>query len=137
MKKIAAMAEAYDGKDSDRRTLGRYLETDLPLVAIAPHCPLGPIALAACLQIGICTPNHQIQEMSLGIHYNVAAGSYDIDSYVRNPEVFKVTDGHVDILNGPGLGIEVNEDLVREVAKTAEVWPLGSFYGRDAGLREW
>ncbi|GAB7345018.1 hypothetical protein MBLNU457_3438t1 [Dothideomycetes sp. NU457] len=118
LKKIAAMAEAYD-------------------VAIAPHCPLGPIALAACLQIGICTPNHQIQEMSLGIHYNVAAGSYDIDSYVQNPEVFKVTDGHVDILNGPGLGIEVNEDLVREVAKTAEVWPLGSFYGRDAGLREW
>jgi len=75
--------------------------------------------------------------MSLGIHYNVAAGSHDIDSYVQNPEVFKVTDGHVDILNGPGLGIEVNEELVREVSKTAEVWPLGSFYGKDAGLREW
>ena len=40
-------------------------------VAVAPHCPLGPIALAACLQIGISTPNHQIQEMSVGMHYNV------------------------------------------------------------------
>ncbi|KAK1090121.1 hypothetical protein LTR48_008924, partial [Friedmanniomyces endolithicus] len=60
MRRIAAMAEAYD-------------------VALAPHCPLGPIALAACMQIGICTPNHQIQEMSLGMHYNVLAGEYDIN----------------------------------------------------------
>ena len=51
-RKIAAMAEAYD-------------------VAVAPHCPLGPLALAACLQIAACTPNVAIQEMSLGIHYNV------------------------------------------------------------------
>ncbi len=52
---MASMAEAYD-------------------VAIAPHCPLGPIALAACLQIGLSTPNFVIQEMSLGIHYNTEAG---------------------------------------------------------------
>ena len=48
------MAEAYD-------------------VAVAPHCPLGPLALAACLQIAACTPNVAIQEMCLGIHYNPAA----------------------------------------------------------------
>ena len=53
-RKIAAMAEAYD-------------------VAVAPHCPLGPLALAACLQLAACTPNVAIQEMSLGIHYNVGA----------------------------------------------------------------
>lgn len=50
-KKIAAMAEAYD-------------------VAVAPHCPLGPVALSACVQLDICTPNVFIQEQSLGIHYN-------------------------------------------------------------------
>lgn len=37
-RKIASMAEAYD-------------------VAVAPHCPLGPVALAACVQMDACTPN--------------------------------------------------------------------------------
>jgi galactonate dehydratase len=50
-RKIAAMAEAYD-------------------VALAPHCPLGPVALAAALQVDFCTPNALIQEQSFGIHYN-------------------------------------------------------------------
>lgn len=49
-KKIAAMAEAYD-------------------VAVAPHCPLGPVALSACVQLDICTPNVFIQEQSLGNVY--------------------------------------------------------------------
>ena len=57
VRKIAAMAEAYD-------------------VAVAPHCPLGPLALGACLQIAACTPNHAIQEISLGIHYNT--GGHDL-----------------------------------------------------------
>ncbi|KAK0321387.1 hypothetical protein LTR82_007840 [Friedmanniomyces endolithicus] len=118
MRRIAAMAEAYD-------------------VALAPHCPLGPIALAACLQIGICTPNHQIQEMSLGMHYNVLAGEYDINSYVTNPEVFDVKDGFVEKLTGPGLGIEINEELVRKVAETTEPWPLMGFVGKDGAYREW
>ena len=118
LRRIAAMAETYD-------------------IAVAPHCPLGPIALAACLQIGISTPNHQIQEMSLGIHYNVQAGDYDINSYITNPEVFNVKDGFVEILQGPGLGIEVNEELVRKVSETAVPWPLGGFVGKDGGYREW
>ncbi|KAM3067337.1 hypothetical protein ACMFMF_009830 [Clarireedia jacksonii] len=65
MRRIAGMAEAYD-------------------VALAPHCPLGPIALAANIQIAAATPNHAIQEMSLGIHYNV--GGQDLTSYTLNPE---------------------------------------------------
>ncbi|GAM84797.1 hypothetical protein ANO11243_027980 [Dothideomycetidae sp. 11243] len=118
IRKIAAMAEAYD-------------------VAIAPHCPLGPIALAACLQIGVCTPNHQIQEMSMGMHYNVAAGEYDIHSYVTNPEAFAVKAGFVAAPPGAGLGIEINEELVRESSKTVQPWPLVGFVGPDNGFREW
>ena len=57
-RKIAAMAEAYD-------------------VAVAPHCPLGPIALAACVQMDTCTPNVFIQEQSLGIHYNQGSDLLD------------------------------------------------------------
>ncbi|KAL1589747.1 hypothetical protein WHR41_01677 [Cladosporium halotolerans] len=118
LRRIAAMAETYD-------------------VAVAPHCPLGPIALAACLQIGLSTPNHQIQEMSVGMHYNVEAGEYDISSYVTNPEVFAVKDGFVEMLQGPGLGIEINEDLVRQVAQSTKPWELKGFVGKDGGYREW
>lgn len=127
-------------------------------VAVAPHCPLGPIALAACLQIGISTPNHQIQEMSVGMHYNVegqtatesypknsanefclpsAAGEYDINSYVTNPEAFTVKNGFVEALQGPGLGIEINEGVVRKVAETTKPWDLKGFVGEDGGYREW
>lgn len=116
--------------------LDDYTLTILP-VAIAPHCPLGPVALAACIQIGVCTPNHQIQEMSQGIHYNVAAGDHDIHTYVTNPEVFAVEDGFVKVPTGPGLGIEINEALVRELSASAKPWPLGGFVGPDSGIREW
>ncbi|KAG9538744.1 mandelate racemase/muconate lactonizing enzyme family protein, partial [Aureobasidium melanogenum] len=118
MRRIAAMAETYD-------------------VAIAPHCPLGPIALAACLQIGLCTPNHMIQEMSVGIHYNTEAGEHDIHSYVLNSEIFKVKDGYLDAFKGPGLGIEVDEEAVRRVAENTQPWLLQGFVGVDGGLREW
>lgn len=118
LRRIAAMAETFD-------------------VAVAPHCPLGPIALAACLQIGVSTPNHQIQEMSVGMHYNVEAGEYDISSYVTNPEVFAVKDGFVEALEKPGLGIEIDEELVRKVAKETRPWELKGFVGKDGGYREW
>lgn len=75
--------------------------------------------------------------MSLGMHYNTLAGEHDIHSYVHNPEVFAVRDGFVDALQGPGLGIEVNEEVIREVAKTAVSWPLCGFVGADGGIREW
>ncbi len=71
-RKIAAMAEAYD-------------------VALAPHCPLGPIALAACLQVDAVSYNAFIQEQSLGIHYNK---SNDILDYISNKEVFQYADGY-------------------------------------------
>ena len=44
-RKIATMAEAYD-------------------VAVALHCPLGPLALATCLQLDACTYNAFIQEQA-------------------------------------------------------------------------
>ena len=112
------MAEAYD-------------------VAIAPHCPLGPIALAACMQFAMATPNFAIQEMSLGIHYNVEAGNYDINNYVKDKGIWKVTNGYVEGPQGVGLGIEVDEEEVRQVAKTATPWALKGFIGPDGSIREW
>lgn len=118
IRRIAAMAEAYD-------------------VALAPHCPLGPIALAASIQIDLCTPNFVIQEMSLGIHYNTEAGEYDIHSYVTDPTVFDIKDGHVAAPSGIGLGIDIDEDKVRAIAKETEPWLPKEFYAEDGGIREW
>lgn len=118
LRRIASMAEAYD-------------------VAIAPHCPLGPIALAACVQFAMATPNFVIQEMSLGIHYNVEAGEYDLNNYVKDKSVWDVKGGYVEGLHGDGLGIEVDEDEVRNVARTAPAWALKGFIGPDGSIREW
>lgn len=118
LRRIAAMAETFD-------------------VTVAPHCPIGPIALAACMQVDLMAPNFSIQEMGLGIHYNVQSGEYDITSYLKNPGVFDVKDGYVDALTGPGLGIEIDEEMVRQVAKVTEPWRSGAFYGPDSAIREW
>lgn len=116
LRRIAAMAEAYD-------------------VALAPHAPLGPIALAASCQVDLASPNFAIQEMSLGIHYN--AGSQDLTSYTKNPEVWDVKDGYIDVLRGPGLGIEIDEEQVRALSKGAAAWVSPGFIGPGGEIREW
>jgi galactonate dehydratase len=114
-RKIAAMAEAYD-------------------VALAPHCPLGPIALASCLQVDACSPNAFIQEQSLGIHYNQGN---DILDYILNPQTFEYQDGFVSLPKGPGLGVEVNEEKVREAAKIGHDWKNPVWRNDDGTVAEW
>ena len=115
VRKIASMAEAYD-------------------VALALHCPLGPIALATCLQLdGVCY-NAFIQEQSLGIHYNE---SNDLLDYIHNPAVFHYEDGFVEIPNGPGLGIEVNEGYVIERARMGHRWRNPIWRHADGSFAEW
>ncbi len=115
VRKIAAMAEAYD-------------------LAVAPHCPLGPIALAACLQLDFCTPNAFIQEQSLGIHYNQGT---DLLDYLKDPTVFHYQDGFVTLPAGPGLGVEVCEDTVREKARTGHDWRNPIWRNADGTVTEW
>lgn len=114
-RKIAAMAEAYD-------------------VALALHCPLGPIALAANLQIDAGCYNAFIQEQSLGIHYNQAN---DLLDYVSNPEVFAYRDGMVSIPTGPGLGIEVNEAYVKSRVEEGHRWRNPVWRHADGSFAEW
>jgi galactonate dehydratase len=115
VRKISAMAEAFD-------------------VAVAPHCPLGPIALAASLQLDACTPNAIIQEQSLGIHYNQES---DLLDYLKNPNVFAYQDGYVPVLKGPGLGIEIDEEKVREAAKVGHDWKNPVWRNADGAIAEW
>jgi len=114
-RRIAAMAEAYD-------------------IAVALHCPLGPIALAACLQLDAASYNAFIQEQSLGIHYNTGN---DLLDYLSNPEVFRFDDGYVTIPSGPGLGIEVNEDYVTERAAEGHRWRNPVWRHADGSVAEW
>jgi len=114
-RKIAFMAEAYD-------------------VALALHCPLGPIALAACLQIDAGCYNAFIQEQSLGIHYNE---SNDLLDYVKDPSVFAYKDGMVAIPKGAGLGIEVNEEYVAERALIGHRWRNPVWRHADGSVAEW
>ena len=115
VKKIAAMAEAYD-------------------VALAPHCPLGPIALAACLNVDAVSYNAVIQEQSIGIHYNVGKSVLD---YVNNKEDFRFTDGCVQLPVKPGIGVDVNRDLVLEENKTPHNWKNPVWRHADGSIAEW
>ncbi len=114
-KKIISMAEAFD-------------------VAAAPHCPLGPIALAACLQVDATCHNAFIQEQSLGIHYNQGS---DLLDYLMDKTVFQYEKGYVDIPSKPGLGIEINEDHVRKMAAIGHNWRNPVWRHADGSVAEW
>jgi galactonate dehydratase len=114
-RKIAAMAEGYD-------------------IALALHCPLGPIALAANLQLDAVCYNGFIQEQSLGIHYN---DTNDLLDYLSDRSVFAYRDGFVAIPSGPGLGIEVNEELVRQKATEGHRWRNPIWRHEDGSFAEW
>ncbi|MUV37053.1 Galactonate dehydratase [Lentibacillus sp. JNUCC-1] len=114
-KKILSMAEAFD-------------------VAAAPHCPLGPIALAACLQVDATSHNAFIQEQSLGIHYNVGS---DLLDYVEDPSVFAYENGYVQIPKGPGLGITVNEAHVKKMTEEGHNWRNPVWRHVDGSVAEW
>ncbi|SRR6056297_2599446 len=104
VKKIAAMAETYYCK-------------------IAPHNPLGPISLAANIHLGACTPNFLIAE-----HFGMKE-EWDIgEGYLMKP--FKVEEGYIRVPNLPGLGITVNEDILKE-RKYEGDWDSPRLYAED------
>jgi galactonate dehydratase len=115
VRRIAAMAEAYD-------------------VAVAPHCPLGPIALAAALQVDGATPNVFIQEQSLGIHYHESS---DLLDYLAEPGVFGYAGGAATIPGRPGLGIAVDEERVRLAAERGHRWRNPIWRHEDGTIAEW
>ncbi|NPV81370.1 MAG: galactonate dehydratase [Firmicutes bacterium] len=98
--------------------------------SIAPHNPLGPISLAACLQLDACTPNFLIQE-----HPGMKEG-WDLgQGYLKKPFIIK--DGYISVPGGPGLGIEVDEDVVQERAYPGD-WDTPRLYHNDDGtVADW
>ena len=96
---IAGMAESY-------------------YAAVAPHCPLGPISLAACIQLDASIPNFLAQEHTM-------FG----EDYLKEPFQFK--DGYVALPKGPGLGIELDEDKMED--KIDHDWTNRESYHPDDG----
>ena len=115
MKKIISMAEAFD-------------------MAAAPHAPYGPIALAATLQVDVCSPNVFIQEQSLGIHYNKG---FDLLDFVKNKDVFQYENGFVKVPTLPGLGLEIDEEKVREGSAQGLHWANPKWRNYDGTIAEW
>ncbi len=115
VRRIAAAAETYD-------------------VSVAPHCPLGPIALAASLQLAFAMPNFIIQEQSMGIHYNTDAEVLD---YLLDPSPFRFVDGYAGLPTAPGLGIEIDERAVQRASELGHRWRNPVWRGADGGFREW
>jgi len=96
---IAGMAEAY-------------------YAAVAPHNPLGPISLAAGVQVAASIPNFLCQEqVNLGV------------GYLKNP--FVLRQGYLDLPTGPGLGIELDENAMAD--KIGHDWRNRESYDADDG----
>lgn len=114
MVRIGHWAEAYD-------------------VALAPHCPIGPIALAASLQVDAICHNAFIQEQSIGIHYNTGA---DVLDYLV-PGGIEIDNGDLLIPRGPGLGIEVDQEKVEELSRVGHRWRAPIWRHKDGSIAEW
>ncbi len=115
VRRIAALAETFNA-------------------ALAPHCPLGPLALAACLQVDFATPNFLIQEQSLGIHYNQQG---DLLDYLIDPSVFQLNHGYIERPTRPGLGVDIDERAVRHADAVSAPWRTPVWRRDDGAFAEW
>ncbi|MFI6024753.1 galactonate dehydratase [Amycolatopsis magusensis] len=115
VRRIAALAETFDA-------------------LLAPHCPLGPLALAASLQVAFATPNFLIQEQSIGIHYNTDAELLD---YVLDRAPFAFPQGAIQRWDAPGLGVEIDENAVREADRRGHRWRPPVWRHDDGSFAEW
>jgi galactonate dehydratase len=115
VRRIAAMAEAYD-------------------VSMALHCPLGPIALAASLQLAFVLPNLLIQEQSVGLHYHAG---HEMFGYLVDPAPFRFTDGYASLPAKPGLGVDIDMAAVEKAAEAGHRWRNPVWRADDGSFREW
>lgn len=118
-RRIAAMAETYD-------------------VLVAPHSAIGPIGLAASLQVDFAAPNAFIQEQGVGYSDpGVDNTGSDILDYLADRSVFDYEDGFVARPTKPGLGIEVDADAVERAGHRGHSWTPPPWRHTDGSFAEW
>ncbi|MFC4405515.1 galactonate dehydratase [Haloarchaeobius iranensis] len=113
--KLANMAEAHN-------------------VAIAPNCPLGPIALAASLQVDTVVPNLVVQDHGFDVHSAERGPAYD---YLADTSVFDFEEGYLDTLDEPGLGIRIDEETVAERSTVNVEWYNPTWRNEDGSIADW
>ena len=107
LKKIAAIAESYH-------------------IRVAPHNFLGPVATAACIQLGIAAPNWDVQEFS-----DETVGARR--AVVKHP--VEVKDGYFVTPETPGIGVELDENAIKEYPFTQQGFPPPIRPDGSIGLR--
>ena len=107
LKKVANMAEVY-------------------YVHIMPHSAIGPVALAACLHVDAAVPNFLIQEqIDQGLGDGILC------------EPWQVQDGHIELPDKPGLGIEIDEKALHQVCEYSEELGGEYYYDSDGSVADW
>ena len=107
LKKIANMAEVY-------------------YIHIMPHCAIGPVALAACMQVDAVVPNFLVQEQ---VDQSLGAGLLKQDWEVR--------DGHIELPRGPGLGFEIDAQAAQKNIAYQEELGGEFYYETDGSVADW
>jgi galactonate dehydratase len=110
---IARMAETYD-------------------IVVSPNCTTGPIALAASLQVAAHVPNFLIQDRG-----SKRRNTGTTHSYLLDPGVLEMNEGHAGLLSEPGLGIQIDESEVRKHAKRESVWDYPVRRLNDGSVTDW
>ena len=106
--KVANMAEVY-------------------YVHIMPHCAIGPVAFSASLQVDAAVPNFLVQEQ---IDQGLGGGLLKED--------WQVKEGHIELPDKPGLGIEIDEDAAeRDCGEYAEELGGEFYYESDGSVADW
>ena len=107
LKKIANMAEVY------------YMH-------ILPHCAIGPVAFTSSMHVDIAVPNFLAQEqIDQGLGHGLLVDPWE------------VVNGHIELPTKPGLGIEINEDALKETATYTEELGGEHYYEIDGSVADW
>jgi len=107
LKRVANMAEVY------------YMH-------ILPHCAIGPVALAACMQVDAVVPNFLVQEQ---VDRSLGDGLLE--------EEWKVVDGHIELPSAAGLGFDIHTAEAEQNVEYSEELGGEFFYAQDGSVADW
>lgn len=105
VKKIAALAEMHG-------------------VIVAPHCPRGPVAVAAGAHFAACTRNFLILEYATDV-----GGVPWRQELITEPE--EIVNGRLALPQKPGLGVELNVEALVKHRATRYIRGIPDFYDKS------
>ncbi len=92
---------------------------------LAPHRPMGPISLAACVHLDIASPLVGVQELP-----EVPGALADVF-----PQQMTFEDGHLIAPTAPGIGVDIDEEAAAN--HPFQMTPLNELRRRDGSVTNW